>query len=405
MAWHILHGLLEQVRVQSTFPGKLWIVIMFIFRIVVVARIGDMVYHDEQSSFVCNTLTPGCENVCFNRFSPISQLRYWSLMVLVVSTPSILFYLYAMHIIYHADVKYPADGEDNKIAPSRMSSEASYIHPPSLKRRRDSGNMPNGGVTAPLYEVKKINTDGRYKTSRLSKDVRHRHRRRNNRDDASDVKGPEGQRKPLSVTDNNEYVNEDVIVDYRGKYPIYVDTRGRRIEYMKDSRLPGPEKAAIDERKMKRKMLEHPELYRAYWWHVFLRTLLEAASIVGQYYLYGLTVHELYECPTWPCPKTVDCFVSRPQEKTCLLWLMYVLGGIACILSLAEFWVLGIRRAKVAFMCCTEEETFEERKRRLALLESHGREKKHDSNEAPIKRLTSVVSLDSLSSDTTVESV
>ena len=48
MAWHILHGLLEQVRVHSTFPGKLWIIVMFIFRIVVVARIGDNVYHDEQ---------------------------------------------------------------------------------------------------------------------------------------------------------------------------------------------------------------------------------------------------------------------------------------------------------------------------------------------------------------------
>lgn len=407
MAWHILHGLLEQVRVQSTFPGKLWIVVMFIFRIVVVARIGDMVYHDEQSSFVCNTLTPGCENVCFNRFSPISQLRYWSLMVLVVSTPSILFYLYAMHIIYHADVKYPADEETNKNKiPSRMSSEASYIHPPSLKRRRDSGGLPNGGVTAPLYEVKKINPDGKYKTSKLSKDIRQRHnKRRNNRDDASDIKSTDGLRKPLSVTDNNEYVNGEALVDYRGKYPIYVDTRGRRIEYMKDSRIPSHDQTTIAERKMKRKMLQHPELYRAYWWHVFVRTLLEVGFIVGQYFLYGLTVHELYECPTWPCPKTVDCFVSRPQEKTCLLWLMYVLGGIACILSVAEFWALGIRRAKIAFMCCTEEETFEERRRRLAMLESGHGDKKHDSHAAPVKRMTSVISLDSLSSDTSVESV
>jgi len=48
MAWHILHSLLDQVRMHSTFPGKLWIVMMFIFRILVVARIGDHVYHDEQ---------------------------------------------------------------------------------------------------------------------------------------------------------------------------------------------------------------------------------------------------------------------------------------------------------------------------------------------------------------------
>ena len=54
MAWHILHGLLEQLRIHSTFPGKLWIVMMFIFRIVVVARIGDNVYHDEQ---VCHLMS------------------------------------------------------------------------------------------------------------------------------------------------------------------------------------------------------------------------------------------------------------------------------------------------------------------------------------------------------------
>jgi len=59
MAWHILHGLLEQVRVHSTFAGKLWIIMMFIFRIVVVARIGDMVYHDEQ---VCSKLSNKSQN-------------------------------------------------------------------------------------------------------------------------------------------------------------------------------------------------------------------------------------------------------------------------------------------------------------------------------------------------------
>lgn len=41
-----------------------------------VASVGDTVYSDEQSAFACNTLQPGCPNVCFNQFSPISQIRY-----------------------------------------------------------------------------------------------------------------------------------------------------------------------------------------------------------------------------------------------------------------------------------------------------------------------------------------
>lgn len=62
MAWHIVHSLLERVRAHSTFPGKLWIVMMFVFRIVVVARIGDNVYADEQVSsdvlclLICNVI-------------------------------------------------------------------------------------------------------------------------------------------------------------------------------------------------------------------------------------------------------------------------------------------------------------------------------------------------------------
>ena len=48
MAWHILNAFFEGIRTYSTFPGKLWIIIMFIFRIVIVARIAEHVYEDEQ---------------------------------------------------------------------------------------------------------------------------------------------------------------------------------------------------------------------------------------------------------------------------------------------------------------------------------------------------------------------
>nr|XP_039262111.1 gap junction gamma-1 protein-like [Styela clava] len=406
MAWHILHGLLEQVRLQSTFPGKLWIITMFIFRIVVVARIGDNVYHDEQSSFVCNTLTPGCENVCFNRFSPISQLRYWSLMVLVVSTPSILFFLYAMHKIYHAGIKYPAGEKTHTNMTSSLTSqqphtnsENSYLHPPSYKRRRENDlNVANGHVHAPLYEVTKIpDSGGRFQNSKLGKFLRKRRRHNAYTENNVDVISP----VKCSVSDNNEiFMEQDMNVNYRqNRYPIYVDAHGRRVEFIKQTRRTTQEQAAMDERKFKAEMLQHTELSRAYWWHVFVRTLCEVGFILGQYYLYGISVPELFECPFWPCPKTVDCFVSRPQEKTCLLWLMYGLGGIACLFSLAEFWTLGLDRAKTAFLCCSDRETREERKRRLAMLDIQSKPSH------PRRNLRAVVSMDSISSDTTVESV
>ena len=37
--------------------------VMFAFRMVMIARVGDQVYGDEQEQFVCNTDTPGCNQV------------------------------------------------------------------------------------------------------------------------------------------------------------------------------------------------------------------------------------------------------------------------------------------------------------------------------------------------------
>ena len=97
MAWHIIEKLLEEVAKHSTFVGKVWITAIFLFRIVVVTRICDTVYHDEQAAFRCNIKQPGCENVCFNDFSPISHVRFWGFQIIAVALPSILFIVYAAH--------------------------------------------------------------------------------------------------------------------------------------------------------------------------------------------------------------------------------------------------------------------------------------------------------------------
>ena len=36
----------------------------------------------------------GCTNVCFNMFSPISHIRFWSFQIILVCTPSIVFMVY-----------------------------------------------------------------------------------------------------------------------------------------------------------------------------------------------------------------------------------------------------------------------------------------------------------------------
>jgi len=40
-------------------------------------------------------------------------------------------------------------------------------------------------------------------------------------------------------------------------------------------------------------------------------------------YVYKFWIPELFKCARWPCPNVVDCFVSRPKEKTIMLWIMF----------------------------------------------------------------------------------
>ena len=94
MAWHIVEKLLEQTAEHSTLVGKFWVTFFFVLRFLMVVSIADTVFGDDQGKFVCNTLTPGCENVCFNDYSPVSLIRLWALQVcftkIVVFFPLIL---------------------------------------------------------------------------------------------------------------------------------------------------------------------------------------------------------------------------------------------------------------------------------------------------------------------------
>lgn len=52
-------------------------------------------------------------------------------------------------------------------------------------------------------------------------------------------------------------------------------------------------------------------LLRTYIFNIIFKTLFEVGFILGQYFLYGFHLRPLYKCGRWPCPNTVDCFISR----------------------------------------------------------------------------------------------
>ncbi|KAI4876941.1 hypothetical protein NFI96_002926 [Prochilodus magdalenae] len=105
MNWGFLENVLSGVNKYSTVVGRIWLSVLFIFRILVFVAAAEQVWKDENKDFVCNTNQPGCENVCFDQFFPISQMRLWALQLIMVSTPSLLV---ALHVAYreHRESKH-----------------------------------------------------------------------------------------------------------------------------------------------------------------------------------------------------------------------------------------------------------------------------------------------------------
>ncbi|XP_077922585.1 gap junction delta-3 protein [Halichoerus grypus] len=190
--WAFLGSLLDAVQLQSPLVGRLWLVVMLIFRILVLATVGGAVFEDEQEEFVCNTLQPGCRQTCYDRAFPVSHYRFWLFHILLLSAPPVLFVIHSVH---------------------RAGKEA-------------------GGADAG----------------------------------------------------------------------------------------PGPP----------------PRRRRCYLLSVALRLLAELAFLAGQALLYGFRVAPHFACAGPPCPHTVDCFVSRPTEKTVFVLFYFAVGLLSALLSVAE---------------------------------------------------------------------
>ncbi|XP_029429903.1 gap junction delta-3 protein [Rhinatrema bivittatum] len=247
--WSFLSSLLDSVQEHSPMVGRFWLVVMLIFRILILGTVGSDVFEDEQEEFVCNTMQPGCRQVCYNKAFPISHYRFWVFHIVLLSAPAVLFVIYSMH-------------QSTKIAQEQERAEA---------------------------------------------------------------------------------------------------------EDKKESRLcpalqPSPR-------------LQH--IRNFYIVNVLLRILAEAGFLVGQWMLYGFWVEAQYVCKTVPCPHTVDCFVSRPTEKTIFVQFYFVVGIISAVLSLAELaHLLFKERWKNRAPATYEQENWSNRaqeKSRHYLLQTGGR--------------------------------
>ncbi|KAM9776955.1 gap junction protein beta 9b [Syngnathus typhle] len=90
MNWSALESLLSGVNKYSTAFGRVWLSMVFVFRVLVFVVAAQRVWGDESKDFVCNTAQPGCTNVCYDAVFPISHIRLWALQLIFVTCPSLL---------------------------------------------------------------------------------------------------------------------------------------------------------------------------------------------------------------------------------------------------------------------------------------------------------------------------
>ncbi|XP_063186043.1 gap junction alpha-10 protein isoform X2 [Chroicocephalus ridibundus] len=234
--WNLLGSILEEVHIHSTIVGKIWLTILFIFRMLVLGVAAEDVWDDEQSEFICNTEQPGCSNICYDKAFPISLIRYWVLQIIFVSSPSLV---YMGHALY----RLRALEKERQKRKAHLRAQLEDLEPMPEEHRRVERELRK------LEEQKKVN-----------------------------------------------------------KAPL----RG--------------------------------SLLRTYVLHILTRSVVEVGFMIGQYLLYGFHMSPLYKCTRPPCPNTVDCFVSRPTEKTIFMVFMNSIAAVSLFLNILEIAHLGLKK-------------------------------------------------------------
>ncbi|XP_072211617.1 gap junction beta-5 protein-like [Excalfactoria chinensis] len=223
MNWSVFEGLLSGVNKYSTAFGRIWLSLVFIFRLLVYVVAAERVWSDDHKDFDCNTRQPGCTNVCYDHFFPVSHIRLWALQLILVTCPSLLV---IMHVAY-----------------------------------------------------------------REAKAQQHRAKR--------------GE-------------------SYRSRFPN-----------------PGKKRGGL-------------------WWTYLFSLIVKAAvDMVFLYIFYhfyrNYTLPRLVKCQLPPCPNVVDCFISRPTEKTIFTLFMVVTTCICIVLSVVEAAYLIGKRCRERLQASTGE--------------------------------------------------
>lgn len=97
-------------------------------------------------------------------------------------------------------------------------------------------------------------------------------------------------------------------------------------------------------------------LVRTYVLNIIFKILFETTFIAAQCFMYGFKLQPMYTCNSNLCHNVVNCYISRPTEKTVFLLFMLTVACFSLLLSVAEMYSLCSKKFMVGF-CCTQSKT------------------------------------------------
>ncbi|KAK9953637.1 hypothetical protein ABG768_017615 [Culter alburnus] len=213
-----------------TLTGKAWLILVVFLRILVLLFAGYPLYQDEQERFVCNTIQPGCANVCYDMFAPLSLFRFWLVQLTTLCLPYMMFVIYVIHKVSSGIAA------DNGTSESIKADSVYKIHQESFRK------------------------------ASLCKTV---------------LKAEKG-----------------------------------RVKYFTG----------------------------AYILQLLLRIVVEAGFGAAHYYLFGFHIPRRVMCQQPPCTTMVDCYISRPTEKTIMLNFMLGAAALSLLLNVCDL-ICAIKRS------------------------------------------------------------
>ena len=125
-----------KVRRYSNGWGKVWWLLNMLFRGLVVIALGSSLYSDEFSMFKCDTKQPGCIQVCFNKFTPMNPIRFWTFQMVFLFIPTIFFYAYANNFNNRVEkVEQLRKDIEQLITPENSIKEYNFSEAKELRKR------------------------------------------------------------------------------------------------------------------------------------------------------------------------------------------------------------------------------------------------------------------------------